>query len=52
MCELPSPTFTLFHVDIKQSEVEDSFHLPSDRIKSAPKNVNKSKAVTLWDPCC
>ena len=46
--------FTFFHTDIKQSEVEDSFKLTSDWIKSARKNVNKSKAVTLafWDPCC
>ena len=38
---------TFFHADINQSEVEDSFQLASDWIKSARKNVNKSKAVTL-----
>ena len=38
-----------FHADINQSEVEDSFQLASDWIKSARKNVNKSKAVTLLD---
>ena len=32
---------------INQSEVEDSFQLASDCIKSVGKNVNKSKAVTL-----
>ena len=41
-----------FHVDIEQSEVEDSFQLASDWIKSARENVNQSKAVTLWSPCC
>ena len=39
--------FTFFHAEIKQSEVENSFQLASDWIKSARKNVNKSKAVTL-----
>ena len=38
--------FTFFHADINQSEVEDSFQLASDWIKSAWKKVNKSKAVT------
>ena len=33
---------------INQSEVEDSFQLASDWIKSARKNVNKLKAVTLF----
>ena len=32
---------------INQSEVEDSFQLASDWIKSAWKNVNKLKAVTF-----
>ena len=36
-----------FHADINQSEVEDSFQLSSDYMKSARQNVNKSKAVTL-----
>ena len=39
--------FTFFHADINQSEVEDSFQLASDWIKSAWKNVNKPKPVTL-----
>ena len=39
--------FTFFHADINQSEVEDSFQLDSDWIKSAWKNVNKPKPVTL-----
>ena len=40
--------FTFFHADINQSEVEDSFQLASDWIKSVGKNlVNKLKAVTL-----
>ena len=39
--------FTFFHADINQSEVEDSFQLASDWIKSIRKNVNKSKSVTL-----
>ena len=39
--------FTFFHAEINQSEVEYSFQLASDWIKSAWKNVNKSKAVTL-----
>ena len=38
---------TFFQADINQSEVEDSFQLASDWIKSARKNVNKSKAVSL-----
>ena len=33
--------FTFFHAVINQSEVEDSFQLASDWIKSARKNVNK-----------
>ena len=40
-------SFTFFHEGINQSEVEDSSHLASDWIKSAQKNVNKLKAVTL-----
>ena len=36
-----------FHADINQSEVEDSFQLASDWIKSARKNVHKSKAFRL-----
>ena len=39
---------TFFHADINQSEVEDSFQLSPDWIKPARKNVNKSKAVTLF----
>ena len=39
--------FTFFYADINQSDVEESFQLDSDWIKSARKNVNKSKAVTL-----
>ena len=39
-----------FYPDINQSDVEDSFQLASDWIKSARKNVNKSKAVTLLGP--
>ena len=42
--ELKSMTFfnqlTFFHADINQSEVEDSFQLASDWIKSVRKNVN------------
>ena len=38
---------TFFQADINQSEVEDSFQLASDWIKSARKNVNNSKAVSL-----
>ena len=38
--------FKLFHADINQSEVEDSFQLASDWITSARKNVNYL-AVTL-----
>ena len=37
---------TFFHAGINQLEVEDSFQLASDWIKSVRKNVNKSKAVT------
>ena len=36
-----------FYADINQSDVEESFQLDSDWIKSARNNVNKSKAVTL-----
>ena len=36
-----------FNADINQSEVEDSFQMASDWIKSVQKNVKKSKAVTL-----
>ena len=39
-------SLTFFHADINQSEVEDSFQLASDWIKSVRKNVNQSKAVT------
>ena len=39
-------SLTFFHAGINQSEVEDSFQLASDWIKSVRKNVNKSKAVT------
>ena len=39
---------TFFHADVNQSEVEDSFQLASDWIKSVRKNVNKLKVVTLW----
>ena len=42
---------TSFHADINQSEVEDSFQLVYDWIKSARNNVNESKAVTLLAPC-
>ena len=38
--------FTFFHVDINQSEVEDSFQLASNWIKSVRKNVNRLIAVT------
>ena len=38
---------TFFQADINQSEVEDSFQPASDWIKSARKDVNKSKAVSL-----
>ena len=38
---------TFFQPDINHSEVEDSFQLASDWIKSVGKNMNKSKAVTL-----
>ena len=39
--------FTFFHAGINQSEVEDSFPPAFDWIKSARKNVNELKAVTL-----
>ena len=39
--------FTFFRADIIQLEVSDSLQLDSDWIKSARKNVNKFKAVTL-----
>ena len=42
--------FTFFRADISQSEVEDSLQLASDWIKSAQKNVNKLKEVTLLGP--
>ena len=35
-----------FNADSNQSEVEDSFQMASDWIKSVQKNVKKSKAVT------
>ena len=38
---------TFFRVGINQSDVEDSFQLASDLIKSARNNANKSKAVTF-----
>ena len=38
---------TFFHVDINQSEFEDSVQLASHWIKSVRENVKKSKAVTL-----
>ena len=38
---------TFFQADINQSEVEDSFQLASDWTKSAQKDVNKPKAVSL-----
>ena len=42
-------SFTFFHADINQSEVEDSFQLASDWIINLHEriNANKSKAVTL-----
>ena len=41
--------FTFLHAEIfNQSEVEDSFQLASDWIKSARKNVNKSKRSQFW----
>ena len=43
---------TFFHAEINQSEVEDSFQLASDWIKSAQKNVNKSKRSHFWALCC
>ena len=39
--------FTFFRGGINQSEVEDSFPPASDWIKSARKNENELKAVTL-----
>ena len=52
--ELKSVTFfnelTFFNADINQSQVEDSFQLASDWIKSVQKNVKKSKAITLLGP--
>ena len=38
---------TFFNADINQSEVEDSFQLASDWIKSVQENVTKSTAVTF-----
>ena len=38
---------TFFHADINQSEVDESFQLASDWIRSVRMNVNKSKAVIL-----
>ena len=38
---------TFFHANNNQLEVEDSFQLVFDWIKSVRKNVNKSKVVTL-----
>ena len=46
MCP-PLINLNSFYADINQSDVEESFQLDSDWIKSARKNVNKSKAVTL-----
>ena len=43
----PFNQFTFFHVDINQSQVENSFQPASDWIRSARKNVNKLKAVSL-----
>ena len=43
---------TFFHADINQSEVEYSFQLASDWIKSVQTNVNKSKAVTVLGFFC
>ena len=43
---------TFFHAEIDQSEVESSFQLASDWIKSARKNVNKSKWSHFWAFCC
>ena len=39
---------TFFHAEINQSEVEVSFQLASDWIKSARKNVNKLKRSHFW----
>ena len=45
--------FTFFHAEIKQSEVENSFQLASDWIKSAQKNVNiNQKPSHFCAPCC
>ena len=41
---------TFFNAYINQSEVEDSFQLASDWIKSVQKNVNISKAVIPLGP--
>ena len=38
---------TFFHADFNQTEVEDSFQLPSDWIKSA----QKKKRSDFWAPC-
>ena len=46
-----SNKFTFFREGINQSEVEDSFQLASDCVKSARKNVNKLKAVTPVRQC-
>ena len=44
---------TFFHAEIfNQSEVKKSFQLASDWIKSARKNVNKSKWSHFWAFCC
>jgi len=40
-------SFTFFRADLIQSEAKDRFQLTSDWIKSARKNVNKLKVVTL-----
>ena len=38
---------TFFHADFNQTEVEDSFQLPSDWIKSE----QKKKRSDFWAPC-
>ena len=43
--------FTFFHAGINQSEVEDSFQLASDWIKSARKNVNNCGHTFGRAPC-
>ena len=44
---------TFFPADINQSEVEDSFPLPFDWIKSVRKNVSiNQKRSHFWTPCC